>query len=39
MLDIGAVIAIDRPAEFAAFIERDHAKWRRVIDTAGITIE
>ena len=39
MLDAGAVIATDTPAEFAAFIARDHAKWRKVIGAAGIAIE
>jgi len=39
MLDIGAVIATSTPAEFSAFIKRDHAKWQKVIGTAGITVE
>ena len=39
MLDIGAVIATDTPAEFAEFIRRDHAKWQKVIGAAGITVE
>ena len=39
MLDIGAVIVTDTPAEFGEFIKRDHAKWRKVIGAAGITVE
>jgi tripartite-type tricarboxylate transporter receptor subunit TctC len=39
MLDIGAVIATETPAEFAEFIRRDHAKWQNVIGAAGITVE
>ena len=39
MLEIGAVIVTNRPAEFAGFIERDHAKWQRVIAKANIIVE
>jgi tripartite-type tricarboxylate transporter receptor subunit TctC len=39
MRDMGAVIAADSPADFADFIARDHAKWRKVIDEAHIATE
>jgi hypothetical protein len=39
MLDIGAVIVTDTPAEFAEFIKQDHIKWQRVIGTAGIAVD
>lgn len=39
MLEIGAVITTDTPAEFAEFIKRDHAKWQRVIGKANIVSE
>ncbi|MBL6650839.1 MAG: tripartite tricarboxylate transporter substrate binding protein, partial [Reyranella sp.] len=39
MLDVGAVIVTDTPAEFSDFIKRDHAKWQKVIGAAGIAIE
>jgi tripartite-type tricarboxylate transporter receptor subunit TctC len=39
MLDVGAVIVTDTPAEFAEFIKRDHAKWQKVIGTAGIAVD
>ncbi len=39
MLDVGAVIAADTPAEFAEFIKRDHAKWQKVIGAAGIAVD
>lgn len=35
MLDMGAVLAADRPTEFAAFIAGDYAKWQKVIQEAG----
>ena len=39
MLDLGAVMTSDTPAEFAAFMNEDHAKWQRVIREAGIKLE
>jgi tripartite-type tricarboxylate transporter receptor subunit TctC len=39
MLDMGAVMTADTPAEFAAFISSDYAKWRKVIGEAGLKVE
>ncbi len=39
MLDLGAVMTSDTPAEFAAFMSEDHAKWLKVIRDAGIKLE
>jgi tripartite-type tricarboxylate transporter receptor subunit TctC len=39
MLDIGAVVASSTPAEFAAFIQNDCAKWQRVVSEAGLKID
>ena len=39
MLDLGAVMTSDTPAEFAAFMNEDHAKWQKVIRDAGIKLE
>jgi tripartite-type tricarboxylate transporter receptor subunit TctC len=39
MLDMGAVMAADTPAEFAAFIAEDYAKWQKVIREAAIKVE
>jgi tripartite-type tricarboxylate transporter receptor subunit TctC len=39
MLDLGAVMTSDTPAEFAAFMTEDHAKWQKVIREAAIKLE
>jgi tripartite-type tricarboxylate transporter receptor subunit TctC len=39
MLDLGAVAASNTPAEFAAFINNDYAKWQRVVREAGLKVE
>jgi tripartite-type tricarboxylate transporter receptor subunit TctC len=39
MKALGAVIVGDTPAEFAAFLKKDHERWTRVIKAAGVTAE
>ncbi len=39
MLDMGAVMVADTPAEFSAFIADDYAKWQKVIQKAAIKLE
>ena len=39
MLDLGAVMTRDTPAEYALFMNEDHAKWQKVIRDAGIKVE
>lgn len=39
MLDMGAVLAADTPAEFTAFIAEDYAKWQKVIREAAIKVD
>ena len=34
---LGAVTVGDTPAEFAAFLKKDHERWARVIKTSGVT--
>jgi len=36
MKQLGAIIVADSPAEFAAFLKKDHERWAQVIKTAGI---
>src|SRR5947208_1209791 len=35
----GAVTVADTPAEFAAFLKKDHERWARVIKTSGVKAE
>ena len=37
--DLGAISVGDSPAEFKAFLEKDKARWAKVIEAAGITAE
>ena len=37
--DLGAIAVGDSPAEFKAFLEKDKARWAKVIEAAGITAE
>jgi len=39
MKQLGAIIVADSPAEFAAFLKKDHDRWAQVIKTAGIRAE
>ena len=39
MRQLGAVIVADNPAEFAAFLRKDHERWARVIQAAGVKAE
>ena len=39
MKALGAVVIGDRPAEFAAFLKKDHERWGRVIKAAGVRAE
>jgi tripartite-type tricarboxylate transporter receptor subunit TctC len=39
MKQLGAIIVADSPAEFAAFLKKDHDRWAQVIKTAGITAQ
>jgi tripartite-type tricarboxylate transporter receptor subunit TctC len=36
---LGAVTIADTPAEFAAFLKKDHERWARVIKAAHLTLE
>ncbi|MGB7543110.1 MAG: tripartite tricarboxylate transporter substrate binding protein [Burkholderiales bacterium] len=36
---LGAVIVGDTPAEFSAFLKKDHERWARVIKASGVTAE
>ena len=36
MKQLGAIIVADSPAEFAAFLKKDHERWAQVIKTSGI---
>ena len=36
MKQLGAITVADSPAEFAAFLRKDHDRWAQVIKTAGI---
>ena len=36
---LGAVTIADTPAEFAAFLKKDHERWTRVIKAAHLTLE
>jgi len=37
--DLGAIAVGDSPTEFKAFLEKDKARWAKVIEAAGITAE
>ncbi len=39
MKQLGAITVADSPAEFAAFLKKDHERWAQVIKTAGIKAE
>jgi tripartite-type tricarboxylate transporter receptor subunit TctC len=39
MKALGAVTVADTPAEFAAFLRKDHERWARVIKTSGVKAE
>ena len=39
MRSLGAVIVADTPAEFAAFLRKDHERWAQVIRTSGVKAE
>ena len=39
MKQLGAIVVADSPAEFAAFLRKDHDRWAQVIKTAGIKAE
>ena len=39
MKQLGAVTIADRPAEFAAFLKKDHERWAQVIKTSGVKAE
>jgi len=39
MKQLGAITVADNPAEFAAFLRKDHERWAQVIKTAGIKAE
>ena len=39
MKALGAVTVADTPAEFAAFLKKDHERWARVIKAAGVKAE
>ena len=39
MRQLGAVIIADTPAEFAAFLKKDHERWAQVIRTSGVKAE
>jgi tripartite-type tricarboxylate transporter receptor subunit TctC len=36
---LGAVTIADTPAEFTAFLKKDHERWTRVIKAAHLTLE
>jgi tripartite-type tricarboxylate transporter receptor subunit TctC len=36
MKQLGAIVVADSPAEFAAFLKKDHERWAQVIKTSGI---
>jgi len=39
MKQLGAFVVADSPAEFAAFLKKDHERWAQVIRTSGIRAE
>ena len=39
MKALGAVVVGDTPAEFAAFLKKDHDRWERVIKSSGVKAE
>ena len=39
MKQLGAIVVADSPAEFAAFLKKDHERWAQVIKTSGITAQ
>jgi tripartite-type tricarboxylate transporter receptor subunit TctC len=39
MKQLGAIVVADSPAEFSAFLKKDHERWAQVIKTSGIRAE
>jgi len=39
MKSLGALVVGDTPAEFAAFLKKDHERWAHVIKVSGVTAE
>jgi tripartite-type tricarboxylate transporter receptor subunit TctC len=39
MKQLGAIVVADSPAEFGAFLKKDHERWAQVIKTSGITAQ
>jgi tripartite-type tricarboxylate transporter receptor subunit TctC len=39
MKQLGAIIVADSPAEYAAFLKKDHDRWVQVIKTSGVKAE
>jgi len=39
MKQLGAIVVADTPAEFSAFLKKDHERWAQVIKTSGITAQ
>jgi tripartite-type tricarboxylate transporter receptor subunit TctC len=39
MKQLGAITVADSPAEFAAFLKKDHDRWAQVIKTSGVKAE
>jgi tripartite-type tricarboxylate transporter receptor subunit TctC len=39
MKQLGAITIADSPAEFAAFLKKDHERWAQVIKTSGVKAE
>jgi tripartite-type tricarboxylate transporter receptor subunit TctC len=39
MKQLGAIVVADSPAEFSAFLKKDHERWAQVIKTSGIKAE
>jgi tripartite-type tricarboxylate transporter receptor subunit TctC len=39
MKQLGAITVADSPAEFGAFLKKDHDRWAQVIKTSGITAQ
>jgi tripartite-type tricarboxylate transporter receptor subunit TctC len=39
MKQLGAITVADSPAEFGAFLKKDHERWAQVIKTSGITAQ
>jgi tripartite-type tricarboxylate transporter receptor subunit TctC len=39
MKQLGAIIVADSPADYAAFLKKDHERWAQVIKTSGVKAE